>query len=90
MITKSEAPTPVTTSLKVTVKATAVAAVGDGTAHTMEATVGGVLSMVYAGPVKLPLPAPPSGLPAKSKMVLLAIALSCKEPSPVPVVAVTV
>src|SRR3989344_7109718 len=41
---KSPVPTPVTDSLKVTVKSTELAAVGEGLARTIEETVGGVAS----------------------------------------------
>ena len=50
VITKSAASTPVTDSLKVTVKATLDADVGDEPARTIERTVGAVLSTTYMGP----------------------------------------
>jgi hypothetical protein len=52
---KSLASTPVTDSLNVTVQETLVALVGDEMSRLIEETLGGVLSIVYAWPVKVPL-----------------------------------
>ena len=53
--TRSAVSTPLTSSLKVTVKSTLAAAVGFKSARTIEATTGKVLSKVYISPpVKSP------------------------------------
>ena len=72
--TKSPVPAPVTDSLNVTVKLTLAAFVGFASARTIDATVGGVLSIVYASPAvksaveTLPTAsvAPPSASASKS------------------------
>ena len=63
---KSDASTPVTVSLNVTVHVTLDAFDGFAAARVIEVTVGGVRSIVYTSPEKLPLalpvvPAPPNG-----------------------------
>ena len=83
---KSVASTPVTDSLKVTVKCTLAAAVGSASARLMETTVGAVLSIVKTAPVNGAVKA----LPAASSTAASATALSPSVPSPLPVLAVTV
>ena len=51
VITKSETATPLTGSLKVTVKSTLAALVGFASSRRMEVTTGGVLSIVYVWPL---------------------------------------
>ena len=89
---KSAALTPVTISLKVTVKSTFVAAVGLAPARFEDTTAGAVLSIVCICPaVKFPSPieAPPNGFPA-ARMVLLSATSSRSVPDPVPVLTATV
>ena len=86
-IAKSDASTPVTDSLKVTVKTIVAALVGLVAPEVIERTTGGVFRMVYEGPVMVAAPA--NGLVDKSVIEPLLTRSNCNVPSPVPVLTAT-
>ena len=88
---KFAAATPVTDSLKVTVKFTVVALVGFASARTIEETSGASVSTSYTSPVKLPLPnpVPPTGRLPMSTTVSSSTKFRPSVPSPMPVFTVT-
>src|SRR5207248_2602225 len=85
---KSPASTPVTASLNVTVNCTLAALVRAAPASATDWTAGGVLSIVYAGPVVKPVPG--WALPAASLTVAVVRTSRRSVPLPLPVPTVTV
>ena len=90
--TKSVTSTPVTASVNVTVKVTERRWSDwwrSRRSRTIDATVGGVLSMVYVGPVNVPVPSVERIARKVRNRAVADSRFNCNVPSPLPVLTAT-